>query len=295
MSLNLKGTGVAVVTPFHTDQTVNFSELETIINHLLDNGVNYIVSLGTTGESVTLNKTEKLEVIHKTIDFINGRAPIIVGSGGNNTNAVIEDIKVLNTIEAIDGYLSVSPYYSKPSQKGIYEHYQAISKNTDKGIVLYNVPGRTSKNIDAQTALDLAHDCDNVIAIKEAANNMVQSQFLTKHKPNGFHVISGDDDLVLAQMAIGFDGVISVVGNAYPKLWSDMIYQASENNYDVARQINFALQDFVKFIFAENNPAGIKCAMKHLNICSDQLRLPLVNVETELETKIKAFVETLEL
>ncbi|MBX2845823.1 MAG: 4-hydroxy-tetrahydrodipicolinate synthase [Saprospiraceae bacterium] len=291
MSMNLTGTGVAIVTPFHEDGSIHFEQLRTLINHLIDNGINYIVSLGTTGESVTLTKEEKVKLVRQTIEFVDGRIPVVVGAGGNNTASVIDEIKLFDSISGIDAYLSVAPYYSKPSQKGFYAHYAAVAQATERAIILYNVPGRTGKNMEAATALKLGRDFENIIAIKEAGNNMVQSQYLVKHKPEDFFVVSGDDDLLLGQMACGFDGVISVVANAYPKHWSDMVYQASENNYDSARQINYALLDFVKYAFAENNPAGIKCALKHLGLCNDYLRLPLVNVEAELETKIEAFVK----
>ncbi len=291
--MNLRGTGVAVITPFSGDGTVDYTGLGNIIDHLVEGGIEYIVSLGTTGESVTLNSDEKKKVVAFTLEKANGRVPVVVGAGGNNTAAVAAEMQAYDEVEGIGAYLSASPYYNKPSQEGLYAHYAYLAESTSRGIIMYNVPGRTSKNLDASTALKLANNFSNIIAIKEAANNMVQSQFLAKYKPDGFYVVSGDDDLAMAQMACGFDGVISVVGNAYPKDWSDMIRAGLKGDFQTARTLNQKYLEFIGLIFEENNPGGIKCALSHMGFCDNNFRLPVVPVNSDLNRRLAEVVSNL--
>ncbi|HNL85253.1 MAG TPA: 4-hydroxy-tetrahydrodipicolinate synthase, partial [Chitinophagales bacterium] len=221
--INLKGVGVALVTPFTEQKTVNFSEFEKVVNYVIENGVDYVVVLGTTGESVTLNKQEKQDLIKACVAVTNKRVPVIAGFGGNDTQSTITDIQSYQ-LDGVDGILSVSPYYNKPTQEGIYEHYKAIAINTDLPIILYNVPGRTASNIRASTTLQLAHDFKNIVGIKEASNDWMQLFWLAREKPEDFYLISGNDDLIVPQISIGYDGVISVIANATPKLFSDMVH-----------------------------------------------------------------------
>lgn len=288
--MKYKGTGVAIVTPFQQNGEIDFNSLENIINHLIDGGVNYIVSLGTTGESVTLTKEEKKQIVQATLKVVNHRIPVMVGCGGNNTAQVISDMKEMESWADFDCFLSVSPYYNKPSQEGIYQHYKAVAEATQKDIMLYNVPGRTSRNIDSTIIFKLANDYENIIGIKEAGNNTMQSAKLAMSKPENFTLVSGDDDLLLMQLAHGFDGVISVVANAYPAEWSQVVKDAQANNFGPARETFHSLFDFVELIFEENNPAGIKCAMNEMGLCENQFRLPVTPVADDLDQRLRAFV-----
>lgn len=290
--INLKGVGVALVTPFTEQKTVNFSEFEKVVNYVIENGVDYVVVLGTTGESVTLNKQEKQDLIKACVAVTNKRVPVIAGFGGNDTQSTIADIQSYQ-LESVDGILSVSPYYNKPTQEGIYEHYKAIATNTDLPIILYNVPGRTASNIRASTTLQLAHDFKNIVGIKEASNDWMQLFWLAREKPEGFYLISGNDDLIVPQISIGYDGVISVIANATPKLFSDMVHLALNNDYAAARKIVYQIDELITYLFEQGNPAGVKCALQHLGVCADYVRLPLVPVNPDLRDRIGKKMELL--
>lgn len=283
--LNLKGVGVALVTPFDEHKAVHFPEFGKVVNYVIENGVDYVVVLGTTGESVTLSKKEKQDLIKACVDVTAKRVPVIAGFGGNNTHSIIEDIRAFD-LSGVDGLLSVSPYYNKPTQEGIFEHYKAIANSTDLPIILYNVPGRTASNIRASTTLQLAHSFKNIIGIKEASNDWTQLHWLAREKPEGFLLISGNDDLIVPQISIGYDGVISVIANATPKLFSDMVHHALNGDFAAARPIVHQLDELITYLFEQGNPAGVKCALQHIGICSEQVRLPLMPVNAELRKKI---------
>ncbi|MFV0539830.1 MAG: 4-hydroxy-tetrahydrodipicolinate synthase [Aestuariibaculum sp.] len=285
------GTGVALVTPFKDDLSIDHDALANIVNYNIENGVEYLVICGTTGESVTLTKQEKQDVVETITKANNGRVPMVLGIGGNNTATVIDEIKTTN-LSNIDAILSVSPYYSKPTQEGIYQHYKAISQVSPVNIILYNVPGRTSKNIEPETTLRLANDFKNIIAVKEAGNNVAQYLRLLRDKPDDFHVISGDDDLALGIVLAGGSGVISVIGQGFPKDFSNMIRLGLNGKAKDAYKVHFKLMDVIGYIFEENNPAGIKAVFKALDFCQDTVRLPLVPASGGLQQKIKAFVNS---
>jgi 4-hydroxy-tetrahydrodipicolinate synthase len=279
------GTGVAMVTPFNTDGSVDYEGLRNVINHLIEGGVEYLVSLGTTGESAVLSKTEKKEVWKFTADTVAGRLPLVAGIGGNNTSEVVSNIKEFD-IEGYDAILSVSPYYNKPTQEGIYQHYQAISAVTPLPLILYNVPGRTGGNISAETTLRLAKDFKNIIGIKEASGNFEQINKIIKEKPEDFVLISGDDMLTLPLIASGAVGVISVVSNALPRAFSDMVRLCLNGDFNNARPLHLNMVEFTCLCFAEGSPGGVKAALKQLGVCGDTLRLPLVNVSENTFSKI---------
>ncbi len=283
----LSGTGVAIVTPFNTNKQVDYTALEAIINYVIEGGVNYIVTLGTTGETPTISKTEKTTIINFTYEKVNGRVPIVVGVGGNNTLETIEDLNTYPLEKAI-AVLSVSPYYNKPSQEGLYQHYTAIAEASPKPIILYNVPGRTNRNITAETTLRLA-TLDNIIGIKEASGDFDQCMEIIKNKPANFFVVSGDDGLSLAQIATGMTGVISVAANAFPKEFSTMINLCLQGNFAEARKIHFSLLKAYHLMFAENNPAGVKAFMHYKGLLANELRLPLIPVSKGLDEAVKAF------
>lgn len=290
MHHKFSGTGVAIVSPFLEGGGVDFMGLERLLNHIIEGGVDYIVVLGTTGESVVLSAEEKVAVTNFVKETVDGRKPLVMGIGGNSTCAVADIIK--NTdLSGYDAILSVSPYYNKPSQEGIYQHYKAISAISPLPIILYNVPGRTSSNMSAETTLRLAHDFDNIIAVKEASGDMDQIMKIIKDKPEDFLVISGDDGLTLPMIHMGADGVISVIGQAYPKEFSDMVRYGLEGNQKVANELHYQLYDLLDPLYCDGNPAGIKAALKVLGVCGDKLRLPLVNVTTETYQQIEQFVK----
>ncbi|MBL7882684.1 MAG: 4-hydroxy-tetrahydrodipicolinate synthase [Bacteroidia bacterium] len=286
-----KGTGVAIVTPFTKNGSIDFSALEKLINHIIKGGVEYIVVLGTTGESVTLSKEEKEEIVNFVKKKVNKRVPIVLGLGGNNTHEIVSALKK-GKFDGIDAFLSVSPYYNKPNQTGIYEHYKAIAKASPLPIILYNVPGRTSSNMTASTTLKLAKDFKNIIAIKEASGNLEQCMKIIKYRPKDFLVISGDDMLTLPIIASGGDGVISVVANAFPKDFSEMTRQIIAGNLKEAQKLHYKLTDITELLFADGNPGGIKAALKNLKITGDAVRLPLVNVNTQVEKGIEKLVKS---
>ncbi|WP_136481418.1 4-hydroxy-tetrahydrodipicolinate synthase [Cognatitamlana onchidii] len=283
------GTGVALVTPFNANLEVDHEALANIVNYNIDNGTDYLVICGTTAESVTLTKEEKKDVLNTITKISNGRVPLVLGIGGSNTASIIKEIKSTD-LSQIDAILSVAPYYSKPTQEGIYQHFKAISEVSPVDLILYNVPGRTSKNMDVDTTLRLANDFKNVIGVKEAGNNMSQYYELIKNKPSDFLVISGDDDLALGVTLAGGAGVISVIGQAFPKEFSEMIRLGLNGDAKAAFNSHFKLMDVIGYIFEENNPAGIKAVFKALNLCSDQVRLPIVPASNVLQEKINSFV-----
>jgi len=290
MNNRFLGTGVALVTPFKADLSIDHEALAHIVDFNIDGGIEYLVICGTTGERVTLTKQEKKDVVATIYKANNGRVPMVLGIGGNNTIQVVEEIKATDLSE-IDAILSVAPYYSKPTQEGIYQHFKAISEASPIDVILYNVPGRTSKNIEVETTLRLANDFKNVIGVKEAGNNMSQYLELIKNKPEDFLIISGDDDLALGVTLAGGSGVISVIGQAFPKEFSNMIRLGLKGDAKESYKLHFKLMDIISFIFEENNPAGIKAVFEALNLCQDTVRLPLVPASNILKEKIANFVK----
>ena len=288
----LKGTGVALVTPFNEDKTVDYSSLEKLVNFVIENGVNYVVTLGTTGETPTLSKEEQLEIVHATFAIVSGRVPVVIGIGGNDTASVIKNIELF-PVDKAAAILSASPYYNKPSQEGIYQHYKAIASSTPKPIILYNVPGRTGSNIAASTTIRLARDIDNINGIKEASGNMNQCMQILRDKPQDFLVVSGDDNLTLSQIACGMRGVISVAANCFPKDFSTMVNAALADDYTLARNLNNILLQGYDLLFAENNPAGVKAFLSGLGIIKNYLRLPLVPLSDTLHQQVKDYLSTL--
>lgn len=287
------GTGVALITPFNKDLSVDFNALTRLVNYNITNGIEYLVISGTTGESATITADEKKAITQHIIEVTNKRVPLVLGIGGNNTAAVIDEIKTTD-LSQIDAILSVSPYYSKPTQEGIYQHYKAIAEVCPVPIILYNVPGRTSKNMLPETTLRLANDFKNIIAVKEAAGQMSQYLELIKDKPEEFHVISGDDDLALSVALAGGSGVISVIGQALPKEFSQMIRDGLAGDNKVAFQSQYRLMPIINQIFSENNPAGIKAVLKALNISETYVRLPLVEASDDLKSTISEILKVLD-
>lgn len=291
MNKKFEGVGIAIVTPFKSDFSVDYEALTNLVNFNIDNGMDYIVISGTTGESVTVNASEKQTII-KTIQSANkGRVPLVLGIGGNNTHQIMDEIQRTD-FTGIDAILSVSPYYSKPTQEGIYQHYKAISEVAPVPIIMYNVPGRTSSNMLPSTTLRLARDFQNIIAIKEAGNNMSQYLWLLKDKPKEFMIISGDDDLALPVTLAGGSGVISVLGQAFPSDFTKMIHLGLQGKSKEAFELHYRLMEITSLIFAENNPAGIKAVLESMALCDARVRLPLVPASDSLKRKINEFVVT---
>lgn len=286
MSNIFQGTGVAIVTPFDADNQVDYKALKKVINHIIAGGVEYIVALGTTGESVVLNLEDQVNLASFVIETVNKRCKVVVGAGGNDTLKVVSFVEKLNLMD-IDGILSVNPYYNRPNQAGIYEHYKAIANNSSAPIILYNVPSRSASNMKAETTLRLAHDFKNIVAIKEASGDYLQFAKILKHKPEHFDLISGDDFHALPVVAMGGIGVISVIGNAYPKEISDLVRAALKGDYELARHINMGLYELTLLAFEEGNPAGIKHMLQELKLLDANLRLPLVPVSEDLAKRIK--------
>jgi 4-hydroxy-tetrahydrodipicolinate synthase len=271
------GTGVAMVTPFHADGQIDYEGLKNLIEHLIDGGVEYLVSLGTTGESATLSEAERKQVWAFTAEVVNKRVGLVAGIGGNNTHEVVEQIKAFDTT-GYDAILSASPHYNKPTQEGIYQHYKAIAGVAKLPVILYNVPSRTGSTISAETTVRLANDFKNIIGIKEASGNFDLFNHLMRDKPEGFLFISGDDPVTLPMMALGAVGVISVIGNALPRQLSDMVRLLLNNDFKGAHAGHYSLIEFTRLMFADGSPAGVKTALKHLGVCGDTVRLPLVQV-----------------
>ena len=285
----IKGTGVALVTPFKEDKSVDYKGLENLLNHVIDGGIDYLVLMGTTGESVTLSKGEKVAVVDFCKKINNSRIPVVLGIGGNNTMQVVEDIKSAN-LDGIDAILSVSPAYNKPSQEGIYQHYKMISGNCPLPIIVYNVPGRTASNISAETTVRLANDFENIVAVKEASGDMDQIMKIIKNKPSDFVVLSGDDGLTLPMIHMGAEGVISVIGQSHPKEYSDMVSFGLSGHKEIANQLHNKLYDFYVPLYAEGNPVGVKACLELLGICKSQVRLPLVEASDAIKNELKSLM-----
>lgn len=292
--MNLNGTGVAIITPFKSDDSIDFDALTSLIHFLIDGGIDYIVTLGTTGETPVLNRTEKQDIILHTYRVVNGRVPVVVGVGGNCTRSVLDEMKALPLSEA-SAILSASPYYNKPSQEGIFRHYQLLAEHAPQPIILYNVPGRTGRNMSASTVLRIANASKNVIGIKEASGDMAQCMQILKDKPAHFSVISGDDALALPQIACGMCGVISVAANAFPRHFGGMVKAALQHDFLAAKKLNDSLMPAYDLMFEENNPAGIKAFLSLSGMIDNQLRLPLVPVSDALLDRTKQYLNTIKM
>jgi 4-hydroxy-tetrahydrodipicolinate synthase len=289
---SLIGTGVALVTPFKKDFSVDTEALSKITNHVIEGGVEYLVILGTTAESATLNTEEKEVVIQTIVAANKGRVPMVLGVGGNNTAKVVEELKTRD-LSQFAAILSVSPYYNKPTQEGIYQHFKAVSEASPIPIIVYNVPGRTSSNMLPATVIRLANDFKNIIGIKEAAGDIVQAMKLIQTKPEGFLVISGDDMITLPMVLAGGAGVISVIGEGFPKEFSEMVRLGLNKKVDEAYKLHYKLADSIDMIFEQGNPAGIKEVFKHLGLSENTVRLPLVNVDENLSVRLTSFIKNL--
>ncbi len=289
LSNRLRGTGVALVTPFTTSFEIDYDALGKVIDFVIKDGVEYVVTLGTTGETPTLRKEEKVDIINYTYDKVNSRVPVIVGVGGNSTQDVVDDLEKLPLDKAF-AILSASPYYNKPSQEGLFQHYKAIAAATVKPVLLYNVPGRTGRNIDADTVLRLAREVDNIAGLKEAGGDMAQCMKILRDKPEDFFVVSGDDALALPQIACGMEGVISVAANSFPKTFSDMVRHALKADFKNAKALNDKLIDAYEIMFAENNPAGVKAFMAELGLLQNCFRLPVTPLSSAWYAKAKAYL-----
>ncbi len=284
--------GVALITPFNEDGTIDFPALARLIEYQIQNGIDYLVALGTTAETPTLTEDEKARVRAFIIEKVNGCVPIVLGLGGNNTNAIVENLKTQN-FDGIDAILSVVPYYNKPSQEGIYQHYKAIASATKLPVILYNVPGRTGVNMTAETTLRLARDFDNIVAIKEASGNITQMDDIIKNKPSDFMVISGDDGITFPLITLGAVGVISVIGNAFPREFSRMVRLALNGDYASALTIHHRFTELFSLLFVDGNPAGVKCLLHAMGYIQNQLRLPLVPTRITTYEKIRDVLQKL--
>lgn len=292
MNNTFKGTGVAIITPFRDDLSIDFKALETLVEYQITNGIDYLVVLGTTGETATLTADEKRAVVDMVIDVAAGRVPVVIGIGGNNTQAVVNDIKQQDFAD-IAGLLSVAPYYNKPNQEGLYEHYKAVAAASPVPVIIYNVPGRTGANINAGTLIRLYTDFDNIVAVKEACNQMPQIMELMRSKPEGFGVISGDDALALPITLLGGDGVISVVANAMPKQFSGMIKMALMGKIQEAKQMHYPLLPLIDQLFVDGNPAGIKAVLELKGMIKAKLRLPLTPATAQTYSRIRELLNGL--
>lgn len=284
----LKGTGVALITPFKQNIEIDFNALEKVINYVINNGCEYLITLGTTGETPTLTDEEKNAIIYFTYDVVKERVPVVVGVGGNNTKEVCSNLEHYPLHKAA-AVLSASPYYNKPSQEGIFLHYKALAEASPKPVILYNVPGRTGSNITAATTLRLA-EVENIAGIKEASGNMIQCMHILKDRPERFLVVSGDDHLALPLIACGMDGVISVAANCFPKEFSEMIRLALHDDLNKARPLHYQCLEGNDLLFAENNPAGVKAFLTELGIIENVLRLPLVPLSKDFHKKVKHYL-----
>jgi 4-hydroxy-tetrahydrodipicolinate synthase len=288
----MKGTGVALVTPFKKDFSIDFESLGNIIEHVISGGVEYVVALGTTGEAPTLSKDEKKKVYEFIADKVDGRVGCVAGIGGNNTHEVVETIQAFD-FSKYDAILSVSPYYNKPNQEGIYLHYMELAKVSPKPIIIYNVPGRTGSTVSAATTLRLARSSNKFIATKEASGNPEQFMDILHQKPAGFSVISGDDNLTVPFLAMGMSGVISVIGNAFPKDFSNMVRFGLSGDFESARALHYKLYDVMKAIFSDGSPGGIKVVLHTLGLCENIVRLPLAPVNKSLEDRLNQMASTI--
>jgi 4-hydroxy-tetrahydrodipicolinate synthase len=285
----LRGTGVALVTPFAKEGNVDFTALGKVIDHVIKGGIDYLITLGTTGEAPTLSKEEKIAIIEFTFSHTAGRIPIIVGVGGNNTAEVISDLQTFPLAQAL-AVLSVAPFYNKPSQEGIYQHYKAVAAASPKPLILYNVPGRTGRNMSAATSVRLAKDCPNVVGLKEASGDMAQCMDILRDAPSNFVVISGDDLLALPQIACGMQGVISVAANAYPLEFSNMVRACLAGDFVKAKAMNDPLIEVYDMMFTENNPSGVKAFMHQMGLLENEVRLPLVPLSEPIYSRVKKYL-----
>ncbi len=285
----LQGTGVAIITPFKSTMEVDYDALGKLIDFIIEGGIEYIVTLGTTGETPTLDAEEKADIIHYTFEKVNGRVPVVVGVGGNNTKEVMENLQSY-PLEKAAAVLSASPYYNKPSQEGIFQHYKNLAAESPKPVILYNVPGRTGSNIAAETTLRLANEVENIAGIKEASGNMVQCMHILRDRPEDFLVVSGDDHVTLPLIACGMDGVISVAANCFPKDFSDMVRYCLKGDFASARPLHYKCLEGNDLLFAENNPAGVKAFLYELGIIENVLRLPLVPLSNAVHQKVKTYL-----
>ncbi len=285
----LKGTGVALVTPFKQNFDVDFDALSKLINFVIDNNAEYVVTLGTTGETPTLSEEEKNAIIYFTYDVVKDRVPVVVGIGGNSTKEVCKNLETYPLHKAA-AVLSASPYYNKPSQEGIFLHYKTLAAASPKPLILYNVPGRTGSNITAATTLQLANEVENIWGIKEASGNMVQCMHILKDRPERFLVVSGDDHLTLPLIACGMDGVISVAANCFPEVFSEMVRLCLHDDLNKARPLHYKCLEGIDLLFAENNPAGVKAFLSELGIIENVLRLPLVPLSKDIYKKVKHYL-----
>src|SRR5215213_5685832 len=285
----LKGTGVALVTPFKSNFDIDFDALGKVIDFVIEGGVEYVVTLGTTGETPTLDRSEKLDVANYTFEKVANRVPVVIGIGGNNTHELIRDLETFAVEKAV-AVLSASPYYSKPSQDGLFYHYKALAEASAQPLILYNVPGRTGRNLNAATTVRLAHEVSNIAGIKEASGDMQQCMQILRDKPEDFLVVSGDDNLVLPQIACGMDGVISVAANCFPTYFSEMTRLCLAGDFKAAKAINDKLIEGYELLFTENNPAGVKAFLAQQGIIQNYLRLPLVPLSEAVHTKVKAYL-----
>ena len=290
--INLKGMGVALITPFKDDESIDFDALSKLIEYQIQNGIDYLVVLGTTAETPTLTEQEKNEVLSFVIERVKERVPIVLGLGGNNTRGIVERLKT-ESFQGVDAILSVVPYYNKPSQEGIYQHYKAIASATKLPVILYNVPGRTGVNMTAETTLRLAREFDNIVAIKEASGNITQMDDIIKNKPKDFMVISGDDGITFPLITLGAVGVISVIGNAFPREFSRMVRLALEGDYANALLIHHKFTELFELLFVDGNPAGVKCLLNAMGYIENKLRLPLVPTRITTYEKIRAVLQSL--
>lgn len=286
------GTGVAIVTPFDENGAIDYNGLSKLIDHIKEGGVEFVVLLGTTGESAVCTAAEKQALLVFIKEKLAGTMPLVLGMGGNDTAGLIKQISETD-FSGVDAILSVSPYYNKPTQEGIYQHFKAVSEKSPVPIIVYNVPGRTSSNMTAKTTIRLANDFENIIGVKEASGDMMQCMEIIRDRPEGFLVLSGDDALTLPMVLMGGDGVISVHAMACPKDFSDMVRAGLSGENDKARNLHYKQLDLIDALFVEGNPAGVKSALKHLNVCGDRLRLPLVNVSKATDEKIKKLLNGL--
>ena len=286
----IDGTGVALVTPFNLDFSIDFISLSKLINYVIDGGVDFLVILGTTGESPSISIKEKQDIINFTVKVNDKRLPIVVGIGGNNTLNVENEFKILD-LNGIDAILSVTPYYNKPSQLGLYLHFKRLSEVSSLPIILYNVPSRTGVNLDASTCLRLANEFENIIAIKEASGNLNQIDEIINNMPSGFSVLSGDDALTVKMIFMGAVGVISVIGQSHPKEFSSMVSSALNNDESQALKIHKDLEKFYHFLYSEGNPSGIKALLSYFGLCNNILRLPLTNISNKLHTSLKLILK----
>ena len=290
--INLKGMGVALITPFKDDESIDFDALSKLIEYQIQNGIDYLVVLGTTAETPTLTEQEKNEVLSFVVERVKGRVPIVLGLGGNNTRGIVDRLKT-ETFHGVDAILSVVPYYNKPSQEGIYQHYKAIASATKLPVILYNVPGRTGVNMTAETTLRLAREFDNIVAIKEASGNITQMDDLIKNKPKDFMVISGDDGITFPLITLGAVGVISVIGNAFPREFSRMVRLALQGDYTNALLIHHKFTELFELLFVDGNPAGVKSILSSMGYIQNRLRLPLVPTRITTYEKIRVVLQKL--